>query len=107
MKKPKSPRPIRVTGNPSTAVSMKIDGYKDREVMMVTYEFDQVTDVEGQMAGIPRGNNRPQAKSDTRKLPTHQEPAAFESQIIEVQEEEGKEDMSMQRYEILWRGVLL
>jgi len=34
---------------------MKIDGYKDREVMMVSYEFDQTTDVEGQMAGIPRG----------------------------------------------------
>ena len=38
-----------------TPVSMKIDGYKDREVLMVTYEFDQATDVEGQMAGIPRG----------------------------------------------------
>ena len=34
---------------------MKIDGYKDREVMMVTYEFEQATDVEGQMSGIPRG----------------------------------------------------
>ena len=38
-----------------TPVTMKIDGYKDREVMMVSYEFDQTTDVEGQMAGIPRG----------------------------------------------------
>ena len=38
-----------------TPVTMKIDGYKDREVMMVSYEFDQATDVEGQMAGIPRG----------------------------------------------------
>ena len=38
-----------------TPVTMKVDGYKDREVMMVTYEFDQATDVEGQMAGIPRG----------------------------------------------------
>ena len=38
-----------------TPVSMKIDGYKDREVLMVTYEFDQATDVEGQMSGIPRG----------------------------------------------------
>ena len=38
-----------------TPVSMKIDGYKDREVMMVNYEFDQETDVEGQMSGIPRG----------------------------------------------------
>ena len=38
-----------------TPVSMTIDGYKDREVLMVTYEFTQATDVEGQMAGIPRG----------------------------------------------------
>ena len=38
-----------------TPVTMKVDGYKDREVMMVTYDFDQATDVEGQMAGIPRG----------------------------------------------------
>ncbi len=38
-----------------TPVTMKVDGYKDREVMMVTYEFDQATDVEGQMSGIPRG----------------------------------------------------
>ncbi|MBQ1670123.1 MAG: hypothetical protein IJ742_02275 [Prevotella sp.] len=38
-----------------TPVSMTIDGYKEREVLMVTYEFDQATDVEGQMAGIPRG----------------------------------------------------
>ena len=38
-----------------TPVSIAIDGYKEREVLMVTYEFNQVTDVEGQMAGIPRG----------------------------------------------------
>ena len=38
-----------------TPVKIEIDGYKEREVMMVTYEFDQATDVEGQMAGIPRG----------------------------------------------------
>ena len=38
-----------------TPVAMKIDGYKDREVMMVNYEFEQETDVEGQMSGIPRG----------------------------------------------------
>ena len=38
-----------------TPVTMKVDGYKDREVMMVTYEFEQETDVEGQMSGIPRG----------------------------------------------------
>ena len=38
-----------------TPVVMKVADYKDREVQMVTYEFDQATDVEGQMAGIPRG----------------------------------------------------
>ena len=37
-----------------TPVTMKVDGYKDREVMMVNYEFEQETDVEGQMSGIPR-----------------------------------------------------
>ena len=38
-----------------TPVKLEIDGYTEREVLMVTYEFDQATDVEGQMAGIPRG----------------------------------------------------
>ena len=38
-----------------TPVKIEIDGYKEREVLMVTYEFDQATDVEGQMSGIPRG----------------------------------------------------
>ena len=36
-----------------TPVLMKIQDYKDREVQMVTYEFDQETDREGQMTGIP------------------------------------------------------
>lgn len=36
-----------------TPVKLEIDGYKEREVLMVTYDFDQTTDVEGQMAGIP------------------------------------------------------
>ena len=38
-----------------THVKLEIDGYKEREVLMVTYEFDQATDIEGQMSGIPRG----------------------------------------------------
>lgn len=38
-----------------TPVKLEIDGYSEREVMMVTYEFDQATDIEGQMSGIPRG----------------------------------------------------
>ncbi len=38
-----------------TPVSIEIDGYQEREVMMVSYEFDQATDIEGQMSGIPRG----------------------------------------------------
>lgn len=36
-------------------VSLKVDGLTEREVMMVTYSFNQATDVEGQMSGIPRG----------------------------------------------------
>lgn len=38
-----------------TPVKIEIDGYKEREVLMVTYDFDQATDTEGQMTGIPRG----------------------------------------------------
>ena len=38
-----------------TPVKIEIDVYKEREVQMVTYEFSQATDVEGQMSGIPRG----------------------------------------------------
>ena len=38
-----------------TPVKLEIDGYKEREVLMVKYEFDQATDIEGQMSGIPRG----------------------------------------------------
>ena len=38
-----------------TPVKLEIDGYKEREVLMVKYEIDQATDVEGQMSGIPRG----------------------------------------------------
>jgi len=37
-----------------TPVVLKIQDYKDREVQMVSYEFDQETDREGQMTGIPR-----------------------------------------------------
>ena len=39
----------------TTPVVMKVQDYKDREVQMVSYEFDQETDREGQMTGIPRG----------------------------------------------------
>ena len=28
-----------------TPVKLEIDGYKEREVLMVTYEFDQATDI--------------------------------------------------------------
>ena len=38
-----------------TPVLMKIADYKDREVLQVSYEFDQEIDREGQMTGIPRG----------------------------------------------------
>jgi hypothetical protein len=36
-------------------VTMKVDGFKDREVMLVNYHFDQAVDIEGQISGIPRG----------------------------------------------------
>ena len=38
-----------------TPVSLEVDGYVKREVLHVNYEFDQATDVEGQIAGLPRG----------------------------------------------------
>ncbi|MCF0166807.1 MAG: hypothetical protein HUJ89_06610 [Bacteroidales bacterium] len=38
-----------------TPVKLEVDGFKEREVQMVTYSFEQATDDEGQMAGIPRG----------------------------------------------------
>ena len=36
-----------------TPVSMTIDGYKEREVLMVTYEFNQATDVEARWPVSP------------------------------------------------------
>lgn len=38
-----------------TPVVLQVKDFEDREVMMVDYKFDQATDVEGQIAGIPRG----------------------------------------------------
>ena len=38
-----------------TPVKIEIDGFTEREVLMVSYEFNQETDAEGQMSGIPRG----------------------------------------------------
>ena len=55
-----------------TPVSMTIDGYKDREVLMVTYEFNQATDVEGQMAGIPRGGKITVRVKALNDVPTRQ-----------------------------------
>jgi hypothetical protein len=36
-------------------VTLKINGFKDREVAMVEYSYSQATDKEGQTTGIPRG----------------------------------------------------
>jgi hypothetical protein len=38
-----------------TPVSLKVDGFKEREVAGVSYIFTQATDKEGQTTGIPRG----------------------------------------------------
>lgn len=38
-----------------TPVTLQVKDYQDREVLMVKYEFDQATDIEGQITGLPRG----------------------------------------------------
>lgn len=38
-----------------TPVTLKIDGLTDREVLAVEYTFNKATDMEGQIAGNPRG----------------------------------------------------
>lgn len=38
-----------------TPVSLEVKDYVSREVLHVTYEFNQATDIEGQIAGLPRG----------------------------------------------------
>lgn len=40
-----------------TPVTLKVDGLNEREVLKVTYSFNQAVDTEGQMSGIPRGGN--------------------------------------------------
>lgn len=39
----------------TTPVALKVNGMTEREVMKVSYSFNQAVDVEGQVAGIPRG----------------------------------------------------
>jgi len=36
-------------------VVLEVSDFEAREVIMVDYKFDQATDIEGQLAGIPRG----------------------------------------------------
>lgn len=38
-----------------TPVVLKIKDFENREVLMVDYKFNQTTDREGQISGIPRG----------------------------------------------------
>ncbi|HBJ76628.1 MAG TPA: hypothetical protein DDY68_01920 [Porphyromonadaceae bacterium] len=38
-----------------TPVKFEADGIKEREVLKIEYTFEQATDREGQMSGIPRG----------------------------------------------------
>lgn len=38
-----------------TPAELEVSGFETREVMMVDYKFNQTTDVEGQLSGIPRG----------------------------------------------------
>lgn len=39
----------------TTPAELEVSGFETREVMMVDYKFNQTTDVEGQLSGIPRG----------------------------------------------------
>ncbi|MGM9760186.1 MAG: type VI secretion system tube protein TssD [Parabacteroides sp.] len=38
-----------------TPVQLSVQDFETREVMMIDYKFDQATDREGQLSGIPRG----------------------------------------------------
>ena len=38
-----------------TPVQLSVQDFETREVIMIDYKFDQATDREGQLAGIPRG----------------------------------------------------
>ncbi len=38
-----------------TPVQLAVKDFETREVMMIDYTFNQATDVEGQISGIPRG----------------------------------------------------
>lgn len=38
-----------------TPVVLQVSGFEDREVALFHYQFEQATDIEGQIAGLPRG----------------------------------------------------
>jgi len=38
-----------------TPVTLKVKDFAEREVLLVDYKFNQETDIEGQISGIPRG----------------------------------------------------
>lgn len=38
-----------------TPVELQVNGFENREVIFVDYKFTQATDIEGQIAGNPRG----------------------------------------------------
>ena len=40
-----------------TPVTLEVKDFAKRQVLMVDYKFDQATDREGQIAGIPRGGH--------------------------------------------------
>ena len=50
-----------------TPVTLEVKDFEKRQVLMIDYKFDQATDREGQIAGIPRGgkvNIRVKAMND-------------------------------------------
>ena len=50
-----------------TPVVLEVKDFEPREVMMVYYKFDQATDREGQISGIPRGGKVIQDRLRTQR----------------------------------------
>lgn len=40
-----------------TPVLLEVSGFEKREVILYDYKFNQTTDIEGQLSGIPRGGD--------------------------------------------------
>ena len=77
-----------------TPVSMTIDGYKEREVLMVTYEFSQATDVEGQMQPAEERRDQVLGDEDEQGDEEHQ---VHQRLLHQLRREVGGQDGSLRR----------